>query len=255
MQDALACAQRHAPGQPDERMLLHRFAMGRERYQEAPEVWDIIVMTTTVQWLTMPRLAWSVIVVADPAYWRAVLGYVNMARSPEADVSVGGRSFAASTHDWRVQPATAWLDIMAERELLTTTTQKVAPAQTPPLIVLPEAAFREAVRQALRDFHRLEALRTNLLMRSRIVAGSGDIPADPAALREIVGEAVADLAANPKQERSHQALWHTCIVPAPSQEAAADVLGPPYSTFRGHLTAGIRLVAGWRWRRALGEPS
>jgi len=124
-----------------------------------------------------------------------------------------------------VQPATAWLDIMAERELLTTTTQEVAPAQTPPLIVLPEAAFREAVRQALHDFHRLEALRTNLLMRSRIVAGSGDIPADPAALREIVGEAVADLAANPKQERSHQALWHTCIVPAPSQEAAADVLG------------------------------
>ena len=243
---------RHGPPRPGERLLHHRFAMGQETYQAASDVWDMVVMLTTVQWLTTPRLAWSFITVADPEYWAPLLAYVNMARSPEADFVVEGRRYAVFTHDWRAQPALAWLDVMAERELLTTPMPPSGePEPAAPLIVLSEAQFREAVRQALRDYHRPEALRANPLMRSRLVAEAAGGPPDPATLRDLLGQAVAALTTSPRDERFHRALHHTYIAPAPSQETAAEVLGLPFSTFRSHLTTGIQLVATRLWQREL----
>jgi hypothetical protein len=35
------------------------------------------------------------------------------------------------------------------------------------------------------------------------------------------------------------------------QEAAAERLGLPFSTYRRHLTTGVERVTGWLWQREL----
>jgi hypothetical protein len=40
--------------------------------------------------------------------------------------------------------------------------------------------------------------------------------------------------------------------PAPTQEVAAERLGIPFSTFRRHLTKGVKRVVDWMWQRETG---
>ncbi len=51
-----------------------------------------------------------------------------------------------------------------------------------------------------------------------------------------------------------RALDRTYLRPAPTQEAAADLLGLPFSTYRGHLTRGVERVVDWLWQRELYGP-
>jgi hypothetical protein len=46
----------------------------------------------------------------------------------------------------------------------------------------------------------------------------------------------------------------TYLRPAATQEAAADALGLPFSTYRGHLARGIERVIDWLWQRELYGP-
>ena len=73
----------------------------------------------------------------------------------------------------------------------------------------------------------------------------------PEALRELLYEALDALRAEPRGEKLARALERTYLRPAPTQEAAAELLGLPFSTYRGHLTRGLDRVADWLWRREL----
>jgi hypothetical protein len=45
------------------------------------------------------------------------------------------------------------------------------------------------------------------------------------------------------------------VRPAATQEAAAELLGLPFSTYRGHLTRGVERVCDRLWQRELyGQP-
>ena len=48
-----------------------------------------------------------------------------------------------------------------------------------------------------------------------------------------------------------RALERTYLRPAPTQEAAAELLDLPFSTYRGHLTRGVERVVDWLWQREL----
>ena len=73
----------------------------------------------------------------------------------------------------------------------------------------------------------------------------------PEALRELLEEAVDALRADPRGEKLVRALERTYLRPAPTQEAAADLLDLPFSTYRGHLTRGLERVVDWLWQREL----
>ena len=77
----------------------------------------------------------------------------------------------------------------------------------------------------------------------------------PEALRALILEAVASLAANPKEIKFHRAISHTCIEPAPTQERAAELLGLPFNTYRYHLANGIERITDWLWQRELNGAS
>jgi RimJ/RimL family protein N-acetyltransferase len=253
---ALAFAERHGPARPGEELLHYRFAMGTDTYQGVGSAWNLQAATSCLEWLTNPRLAWSFLTIADPEAWHVTMTYLNQRRAPEAEFEVDGRHYAVYAHDWRAEPALAWLDRMAERELATDQRLEALEAELPaPLLVLSEPEFAAAVRQALRDVRRPDALAANPLLRSRLAsqAAGGGTPT-PATLQGLLRDAAAGLRASPRDERLHQVLVATFFQPAATQELAAERLGLPFSTYRYQLAGAVRRVTEGLWRRELAGP-
>jgi hypothetical protein len=176
---------------------------------------------------------------------------INMHRSPEADFTIEGHRYGVFSHDWRVEPAAAWMELKADRYSLTEIDldalepPKRAPLQ--PILVLSEPEFVDAVRQALRDYTRADLLMTNPLLRSRLVIERA-MNKPVAALQSILREAAEILKGNPKDEKLYRAVWHTYFEPAATQEQAAERLDLPFSTYRYHLTNGLDRIAAWLWQ-------
>jgi len=120
------------------------------------------------------------------------------------------------------------------------------PPATAPELALSQAEFSAAVRAALRDLHRPDALAANPLQRTRMARG-GD-------LTGLIEQAVAALRADPRDAKLARALDRTYLRPAPTQERAAELLDLPFSTYRRHLARGTERVAGWLWQRELYGP-
>lgn len=239
------------PLRPGECILVTRFWMGQETYQDV-FIHTLVATSAVRHWLTTPNLAWSFPCMANPDYWAEMFAYLNFHRASEADFTLGGRCFGVFTHDWRVEPQSVWLDILAERELQGEfRSEQIDATPTPELLVLSQPEFAEAVRQALRDYTRSDALATNPLLRSRLLVEPNRPAPTPADLQELLERAVQTLKGNPKDEKLYSALCRTYLHPAPSQEAAAELLGLPFSTYRYHLSKGIQRVTDWLWQREL----
>jgi hypothetical protein len=247
--------ERHAPLRPGERATLFRFWMARETYQAVSGMQSLIFGNAAQHYLTAPALAFSFFPTADPDFWTPMFAYTDLARLPEADFEVGGRRYGVYGHDWRVTPPISWLDLLAEREI-SAEPMEVRPVETKPMVVLGEPDFAGAVRDALRNFVRSAELRTNPLLRSRMVVERAGPDADDGAmigaLRELLQEAAESLQASPRDAKCYRALRRTYLEPAPSQERAAEMLGLPFSTYRRHLKGGITRVVEILWQREIG---
>jgi DNA-directed RNA polymerase specialized sigma24 family protein len=248
---AWAHAHRHAPPRTQDEVLLGRFYMDRDAYQAASQSFNVVTIRTTQEWLKRPRLSWYYLAFADPEAVAPLMAYIHFHRAPEADFEVGGRRYGVFARDWRRSGGAEWLELMAERELAGE--GPGPPAEPPPPeLALSQRAFADAVRRALRDCCRAEALAANPLVRARVVRehrGGGG-----AALRDLIEDAVDALRADPRDVKLARALERTYLKPAPTQEAAAEVLGLPFSTYRGHLTRGVERVSDWLWQRELYGP-
>ena len=115
--------------------------------------------------------------------------------------------------------------------------------------------FAEAVRQALRDYTRPEALASGSLRSSRMLRGLPDARARGTALQALLRSAVDELRAHPRDVKLHRAIWHTYIEPLPTQEVVAERLGLPFSTYRHHLARGIERITRVLWHRERALPS
>jgi hypothetical protein len=249
---ALKFAERYGPVRPGEDIFHLRFWMGRDAYQAPSPALNLTAINSTIHWTTLPKLAWNFITTADPTFLQPHFAAINMRRSPEADFEVGGRRYGVFSHDWRIEPVSAWLQMKADRYPRTDLSLEALEASLPPpLLVLSRPEFEEAVRQALRDYTRPDLLAASPLLRSRLVVEAAEAPASPAALQSFLREAVASLSGNPKDEKLYRAIYHTYLEPAPSQERAAELLDLPFSTYRYHLSKGVERVIGWLWQREL----
>jgi hypothetical protein len=247
--------ERHAPLRPGEKATLFRFWMARDTYQSVSAMQSLIFANAAQHYLTTPGLAFTFFPTADPDFWAPVFTYVDLVRLPQADFEVGGRRYGVYGHDWRVTPPMAWLDLLAEREIATEPLA-VSPPESTPLVVLGESDFAEAVRDALRNFHRSDALRTNPLVRSRMVVERAGADADDSvgigALRNLLEEAAESLQASPRDAKHYRALHRTYLHPAPNQERAAELLNLPFSTYRRHLKGGVTRVVEILWQKEIG---
>ena len=240
--------RRHAPLRTGERMDVMRFWIERDGGQSVTNH-HLVALHANLGWAYTPDLAWSLAFVADVAFWEPMFAHIDFHRAPEADAAVDGRRHGAFAHDWRAVPYARWARLLRERQL-SAEVELPAPTEGAPLVVLSEPEFAAAVRDALRAYRRPGDLQGNPLLRSRVVREAG---ADPTTeqLRNLLGEAAATLRDHPRDEKLYRALEATYLRPAPTQEAAAERLGLPFSTYRRHLTAGVERVAASLWEREL----
>jgi len=249
-----AHAERHAPLRPGDELLFARFAMDAEAYQAPSRSFNVLTMRSTQDWLRRRQLAWYYLCFADAEASAPLMSYIRFRRAPEADFDVGARRYAVYARDWRREGAVTWLERMVERELGEEPAGPAEPAAATPVLALSQPEFAEAVRRALRDCRRPDALATNPLVRARLVSErrNGGTAADT--LRDLLEQAVRTLHDDPRDAKLARALERTYLKPAPTQEAAAELLGLPFSTYRGHLTRGVERVAEWLWKRELYGP-
>ena len=226
--------------------------MGRDAYQLVSPSINLVAMTTILYWRTHPRLAWSFFMVADPDYLRPIFAYLNLQRSPAAEFEIGGRHYAVYSHDWRAEPLPVWDKLLAERVLQTDLTVEMIEAnRSAPLLVLSQSDFTEAVRRALRDYHRPAALAANPLLRSRVAREETLDAPTSTTLQALIRDAVDALRSDPRAEKLYQAIRRTYLDPAVTQELAAESLGLPFGTYRSQLNSGIARIAEWLWQREL----
>jgi hypothetical protein len=72
-------------------------------------------------------------------------------------------------------------------------------------------------------------------------------------LKSKIKEAAEALRIHPRDEKLFRSLDHTYFHPASTQEAAAEQLDLPFSTYRRHLTAGIQRLTELLWQLEIGE--
>lgn len=249
---ALAYLNTHAPLRAGEVAKHFRFWMAADTHQAVSPVQSLIFVNTVRHYFT-PGLVYSFFPCADAAFWAPLFAYADLHPVADADFEVGGKRYGVYGHDWRAVPVMAWLTLLAEREIAASPDQ-VAPAPAPsPVVVLSEQEFGTAVQEVIRNYTRPEALKSSPLLQSRLVierAGANAArPERIAALQRLVMDACDNLQRSPREAKLYRALSHTYIKPAPTQEAAADLLDLPFSTYRRHLKQGITRVCEimWQW--------
>lgn len=252
---ALTYLKEHAPLRRGEKAVQFRFWMADETYQDVSRVQGLIFVHMVQTYLCTRGLAFSFLPCADAGKWALIMAYADIDRLPAADYVVDGQEFGMFGHDWRVMPPSAWLDVLAEREIGGTGASNAENRPQPELMVLSAEAFAEALKEALEQFTRPDALRESPLLRSRLVLGSEDSTADQTAeqkldkLRNLILTTAESLSASPKEAKYYRALKHTYFEPEVTQERASEKLGIPFSTYRRHLQNGIELVTESLWRR------
>jgi hypothetical protein len=245
--------ENHAPIQEHEVAILFRFWMARDTYQGISPIQSLIFIQVAKQYLTTPNLAFTFFPCADPDFWAAILDYAELTRYAEADFEIGDRRYGIYGHDWRVMPPALWIARLAEKEV--GGTGPVTPATIEPVISLSHDDFTKAVKQALQDYARPNGLTGNPLLNSRLVleaAGKGS-KERAEILKSRIKEAAETLRIHPRDEKLFRALDQTYFHPAATQEAAAEILDLPFSTYRRHLTSGIQRLTEILWRREIGE--
>jgi hypothetical protein len=237
-----------APPRPGEHIAVARFIVCPAAYQCPSPVNDLVQLRILAKWLRSEQLAWSYVVVADREFREPQMTYLDQQAVP-ATPTVAGRRYALFAHDWRAVPVESWLDRLIAQEISGAPAQPAAdPAGQ--LAVLSRTEFDDAVRGALRSWRRADHLTSNPLTRGNLVVKRGGT--DPvASLKDLLAEAVDTLAQDPRSAHLHKVVTTTFFQGVPTQEAAARRLGLPLSTYRRHLTRGIKETSDWLWHLEL----
>ncbi|MDG4763224.1 ATP-binding protein [Solwaraspora sp. WMMD406] len=242
-----------APPRPGEHILLTRFGYPLPD-QRRSAIRDLMNIRTLQWWIRSERLAWSFLTLADEAVGVAeFIDHLPIHPRPIVD----GRPYDLYAHDWRAVPLDMWAQRVTAWPLAGLAT--VPETVTAELTVLSRPQFDAAVRSAVKHFHDLPQLRTNPLARSRMVAEhesgrDGDPESarddDPAVtLRGLLTEATELLRADPRDAKLHQVLVTTYLSGRITQEAAAQRLGLPASTYKRHLRGALHRLCESLWRR------
>jgi hypothetical protein len=221
-----------APVRPGERTSIGRLMATRQGDQTGPYALLAGCISSLIQWCTEP-LAWSFLVFDDERFWAPHMDYIGFRKMPSA-----GTGPVVYGHDWRRFGVHDWLDFMAEREHTGATGPVPESRLRPP--PLSREAFGAAVRAAL----------TQLNRPGRLVGTA--LGETPGQVRASLDEAIRRLAREPKGDKLAAVLHCTYVRPAPTQEAAAEALGQPFSTYRRHLAKAVDQLTEILWAAEIG---
>ncbi len=208
-------------------------------------------MRSIQEWLGRPHLSWYYTVAADPEAMAPLMEYVYFDRAAEADFEVGGRSYGVFVHDWRRLGGVEWLERMAGRELGDDAAVPDAERENGPVLALLAAGVRRrGATCAARPASPERAGRKSPRCHAR-GARARDRAARAEALCALLHEAVDAMRADPREEKLGARPGPHLPATRADEEAAAELLDLPFSTYRGHLTRGLERVVDWLWQREL----
>ncbi|MEV4623497.1 ATP-binding protein [Asanoa sp. NPDC049573] len=237
---------RHGPTRPGELVNIVRHVGGANDYQRDPYAALAAPVSSVIEWLTRP-LAWSFGITSDAEFWAPRFDHVAFARLVE--VEAGGRRHVAFGIDWRRLPVDTWLDLMRERGHSGESGPAPAALLRPP--PLDRTRFATAVKALLPVLHRPDHVGASPLMGSALAStATGPTPEQ---LRASIEAAVASLADRPKGDQLTAVLHRTYLRPAPTQEAAAQVLDLPLSTYRRYLARALEQLTDLLWTVEIGD--
>lgn len=244
----VAAAWRHAqergPVRPGEHIAVARFLVSSTAYHRPSASMTFSQWRICGEMIRADRLSWSYIVASDDGFWNEHLRDMFMVPI-EARPQVGERRFALFGHDWRSQPADLWMRAQSDAVLATGRRRAGPDGCLGGFAVLSHADFKAAVRDALRSLRQPDALAGNPLHRTRLVVESGRT------LPEALSAAVDRLAGSRAGDKRHRALTVTYFGGSPTQEAAAQRLQLPWSTYRRHLASAIDHLSDLLWHEEL----
>ncbi|GIM91171.1 AAA family ATPase [Paractinoplanes toevensis] len=227
---ALRHVERAGPLRPGESIDLARFLSGVKDEESGPYAVLAGATSSILEWIGR-QSAWSFVVTTEPAFWAPMFDYLAFATCFEIDVA--GVRHVGFGMDWRRLPVDVWLDLMNEREHSGGHGPPPAGLLRPP--APSRAEFERSVRQGLRDLRR---------------------PGRQAGLSVAAVEAALTvIAAEPRGEALCAVLNRTYLRPAASQEAAAEVLGLPFSTYRRRLAKAVDRLVELLWAAEVGADS
>ena len=243
-------AHRRAPPRPGEVITQTRFVVDRDGYQGPSPTLNVTPVATLLRYLETPRLAWDFLALYEPEPWDEYFALADLPRAPGADFVVGERRYGLYCHDFRRVPVDALMELWIERALARGVARSSEPVQEP--LVLSQADFTDAVRHGLRDLLRPDLLARNPLLRTRLAHDFANTkPPDAEVLERLLLAAVDVLRRHPRDDKLLRAVERTYVRPAPNQEAAAELLGLPFSTYRRHLSQGVQRVVAFLWDHEL----
>jgi hypothetical protein len=241
----MAVVDSDGPLRPGERVNVSRFA-GLLKADLRDPIWLLVNgVSSILEWAKQPA-AWTFILTPDPAHYGDYFEYLGLRRM--ADLDIAASPIAMFAWDRRRFSVAAFLDLMERRELSGDTGPPPPEMLRPPPLSRPD--FDAAVRDALRVLNRTDLLCDSPLLGTALV--------DPAALDGVAALQAAMLAtigALHGERRGPElcrVLDRTYLRPAPSQEAAAQVLDLPFSTYRRHLAQATERLADALWSVEIG---
>ena len=125
-------------------------------------------------------MSWDFLSLHEPDALNDYFAIADLPRATDADFVVGGRRYGLFAHDFRRLPVDDWIEVVTDRALAQDIA--AAPAGRIEAMVLSQAAFSDAVKQALRDLQRPQRLARNPLCRTRL--GTPTDGSDAAAVKE-----------------------------------------------------------------------
>ncbi|WP_181387448.1 AAA family ATPase [Streptomyces sp. Act143] len=244
---------RTSPLRAGEHAMLARFFIYPPAYYEISPVLHLMQLRVCADWIRSAGLAWSFIISPYPRLWEQLMEHLGHEAATALDWP-NGHTYTLFACDWRTTPLSIWFDRTQPGGL---TDEASTPTTGAPTATLTRAEFDAAVRDALRDWHREDAIAASPLCRARMVTIQPGYVAEHAAqmLRELLTDAVDSLSVDPREAKLHRVLATTYFHRVPNQMIAAERLSLPYSTYRRHRQRGLERVCELLWKRETAERS
>ncbi|HEX5200106.1 MAG TPA: AAA family ATPase [Actinoplanes sp.] len=242
----LAAVAEHGPLRPGERINVSRFGGASGRYQGDPALLLVNGVACLLEWAREPA-AWSFVITLEDEQYGPYFEYLGLRRMFE--VSAGPGRQVGYGWDRRRFPFRLLSELMACRELTGETGPPPAELVRPAPLSLEE--FTRAVRAALSDLGHPDRLASSPLLASALADPTQPVPAQ--ALEATLRQAIAALDREPGGAEHRRVLARTYLHGSTSQEAAAAVLGLPFSTYRRHLARAHQRLTEVLWAVEVGQ--
>ncbi len=246
---------RHGPLRGHEVAIVTRFWLSTTSYQQVGPVQSRMWLSMIRAYGITPHMAYSLACFHDVDFWEPAFVYMGFSRTPAGDYAVGGHAYGMMMHDWRSRPFRDWIQLLTRRENSLAPMAKVETVRS--TAVLDRGTFANAVKDALRHRDDARALARNPLLETRLVCGDvgreASTPERVAHLRTQLDAACTALREAVGQDKQARAVTAAYGRGAPSQEAAAEALSVPLSSFRRHLKRGSEFVVQHLWEKEVGS--